>query len=162
MSKSWRQVLEDTDWDGLSHAYGPASDTPGHLRALVEGGPDERKAASSHLVSAIIHQGTIWPATHAATSVVLGMLRDAQDAVGPSRPDMIAFLVEVEEEGLGQFSEEHWREFEAMAARESRQATIADWTAIEDDVSVDTHYARAMLGMRELLPDIRRFCEPMA
>lgn len=30
-------ALEATDWSTLHHAYGRATDTPGHLRALVEG-----------------------------------------------------------------------------------------------------------------------------
>ena len=51
-------ALETFDWSRLHHAYGPATDTPAHLRALVEGDPEARDKAMAHLWSAILHQGT--------------------------------------------------------------------------------------------------------
>ena len=46
-------VLENTDWSRLHHAYGRATDTPGHLRALLDGDGEALKEAMSHLWSAV-------------------------------------------------------------------------------------------------------------
>ncbi|MFF9567292.1 hypothetical protein [Streptomyces sp. NPDC014685] len=50
-------------WAELRHAYGAATDVPGHLRALA--GEDEEAAseAVSELYSAILHQGSVYGAT---------------------------------------------------------------------------------------------------
>jgi hypothetical protein len=56
-------ALENTDWSKLHHVYGRATDTPGHLRALLREDRASREQAMSHLWSAIIHQGTPWTAT---------------------------------------------------------------------------------------------------
>lgn len=155
MSRGWRQLLEETDWTGLSHAYGSAEDTPAHLRALLDGEAEARRAADDHLVSAIIHQGTPWPATYAATAIVLGMLRDAAIAarIAPSRDGMLVYLAEVED-ALSQACEEDWSRLTEMAAEDNRTTGNADWTEIEDPEFVDALYARAMLGLRALLPEI--------
>jgi hypothetical protein len=70
------RALDNADWSRLHHAYGRATDTPGHLRALLEEDPEARKKALSHLWSAIILQGTPWTATGPAALVVAGLLSD--------------------------------------------------------------------------------------
>ena len=55
--------LEAVDWAGLRHAYGPAGDVPGLLRALVSGSPAERKHAVHGLYGNIFHQGSRYEAT---------------------------------------------------------------------------------------------------
>jgi hypothetical protein len=56
-------VIDSTDWSRLLHAYGFATDTPAHLRALLTDDPEARRQALNHLWGAIIHQGTAWTAT---------------------------------------------------------------------------------------------------
>lgn len=91
-------ALENTDWSRLNHAYGRATDTPGHLRALLHDDAAARKAAMSHLWSAIIHQGTPWTATGPAALVVAGLLADERIERGePIRADLLSFLVSVAE-----------------------------------------------------------------
>jgi hypothetical protein len=69
-------AAEDIDWSRLSHAYGAATDTPAHLRALVSGDTVAQQAALDHLWAAVIHQGTPWTVTPVAALVVAGLLPD--------------------------------------------------------------------------------------
>src|SRR6266852_3392924 len=93
------KALEATDWSKLYHAYGRATDTPSHLRALLKDDAEARKAALSHLWSAVIHQGTPWTATGPAALVVAGIMADECIDHGnpPVRLDLLSFLVSVAE-----------------------------------------------------------------
>ncbi len=55
--------LDDIEWDSLIHAYGPATDIPDDLRALLS--PDEKTAKDAlwRLFGNIHHQGTVYMAT---------------------------------------------------------------------------------------------------
>jgi hypothetical protein len=97
-------ALETTDWSRLHHAYGPATDTPAHLHALLEGDEQARHEAMSHLWSAIIHQGSPWTATGPVALVIAGLLSDeridcgAGPVAGESlRASLLSFLVSVAE-----------------------------------------------------------------
>src|ERR1700746_331359 len=108
-------ALENPDWSRLPHAYGRATDTPGHLRALLEEDPDSRKVAMSHLWSAVLHQGTPWTATGPAALVVAGLLSDERIDRGETiRANLLSFLAGVAEapEQAGMSTEE----LEHMAA----------------------------------------------
>ena len=92
------EALATTDWWRLHHAYGRASDTPGHLRALLGDDPKGRDEAIDHLFSAIIHQETPWTATGPVALVVAGLLVDERiDRVETMRAEMLQFLVCVAE-----------------------------------------------------------------
>lgn len=65
-----RPVSETYDWDRLFHAYAVATDTPAHLEALVGADGTAFSAAIEHLDGAVLHQGTIYPATAPAVAVV--------------------------------------------------------------------------------------------
>lgn len=68
-AETWRS----TDWPHLFHAYGDARDTRALLADLVDPhGPVT--AAREHLASAIVHQGTVWPASAPALAVMLGVV----------------------------------------------------------------------------------------
>jgi hypothetical protein len=90
-------ALEATDWSRLHHAYGPAVDTPDHLRALVGGGLKARNSALHHLWTAVIHQGTPSSATAPAALVVAGLLSDPRIDQGADslRTPLLGFLAEV-------------------------------------------------------------------
>ncbi|MFC4312419.1 hypothetical protein ACFPN2_25270 [Steroidobacter flavus] len=91
-------ALEGTDWTRLHHAYGRATDTPDHLRALLGENSEARKEALEHLWTAIIHQGTLFPATAPVARVIAGLLTDARLDRGESiRPELLAFLAAVPE-----------------------------------------------------------------
>ncbi|MFE6100508.1 hypothetical protein ACFVQ4_11140 [Streptomyces laurentii] len=57
-------------WERLFHAYGAATDT----REILAG---PLAAAEDHLWSAILHQGTVWPATAPVLAAVADRLAEA-------------------------------------------------------------------------------------
>ncbi len=77
------------DWWGLRHAYGRATDAPGHLRALEFGDAAAREEALDHLQVAVLHQGFFETATAPAVRAVTALL-----AEGRTHPDAVTSLVE--------------------------------------------------------------------
>jgi tetratricopeptide (TPR) repeat protein len=78
--------LDDVPWRSLHHAYGPASDVPGQLRALLS--PDEvaRQRALHQLSGNILHQGTVYEATAYAVPFLIKLV------AYPGTPDRAAIL----------------------------------------------------------------------
>ncbi|ORT54028.1 hypothetical protein [Streptomyces sp. CB03238] len=74
MTRAVDEEIAGVAWDRLFHAYGTATDTPAHLRGLLTEDEQAISAASEHLWSAILHQGTVWPATAPAAKIVARML----------------------------------------------------------------------------------------
>jgi hypothetical protein len=70
--------LEEIDWAGLRHAYGPAGDVPGLLRALVSGSPAERKNSVHKLYGNIFHQGSRYEATAYAVPFLARLALDSR------------------------------------------------------------------------------------
>ncbi|MFJ3217981.1 HEAT repeat domain-containing protein [Kitasatospora sp. NPDC086801] len=54
--------LDAHPWASVSHAYGPADDLPGLLRALTAGG-EQADEALAELYSCILHQGSVYTAS---------------------------------------------------------------------------------------------------
>jgi hypothetical protein len=77
------------DWGRLQHAYGSATDTPGHLRALEFGDAEARDAALTHLDVAVLHQGFPDSATAPAVRAVAELI-----AEGRAHPDTVESLLE--------------------------------------------------------------------
>ncbi|WP_435111068.1 hypothetical protein [Nocardiopsis synnemataformans] len=77
-------VLHTTDWARTFHAYGSGADAPGHLALLLTGDAHEHGRALDHLHSALLHQGTVYPATVPAALFVAGIL-DRPELDDPSR-----------------------------------------------------------------------------
>jgi hypothetical protein len=146
-------ALECTDWSRLHHAYGRATDTPAHLRALLQEDLEARKKAMAHLWSAIIHQGTPWTATEPAALVVAGLLSDERiDRGEPIRANLLSFLARVAEapEQAGYSVQE----LERLAAFD-----IDPFLDAEDDEDLygnedaaNAFYARALLGCIRVAP----------
>lgn len=76
MSSTRTPQVDDVDWSRSFHAYGVASDTSRHLHALVSDDDAAFGAAVDHLFGAVLHQGTVYPATVPSLRVVAGMLHD--------------------------------------------------------------------------------------
>ncbi|MGW7365288.1 hypothetical protein ACWGI8_18055 [Streptomyces sp. NPDC054841] len=55
--------LDEVDWAGLTHAYGPADDVPELLRAAGDAEEGVRDEALDELVSSLCHQGTVYSST---------------------------------------------------------------------------------------------------
>jgi len=73
-------ALDDPRWRTLDHAYGPADDVPGLLRALERG----EQELWDVLVPALCHQGSVYTATYAAVPhlVRIGTHEPLDDQVG--------------------------------------------------------------------------------
>jgi hypothetical protein len=82
--------LDRVDWARLTHAYGPASDTPDHIRRLASSRASQRKAARGTLYSTIFHQGTRYPATAAAAPFLFELLDDPGT---PEKGEIVRLLV---------------------------------------------------------------------
>lgn len=90
-------MLEELDavaWSQLTHAYGPAEDVPGLLRALVEGTDADRAAALDGLTSCIWHQGTVYEATAAAVPFLAEVARAPHVPV-PVRAQVLYLLLQI-------------------------------------------------------------------
>lgn len=85
-----------TDWAGLHHAYGPASDIPGLLTA-ARTAPAPRHYDEEpwfSLWSALYHQDDIYPASYAAVPELLAIAEARSDAVR-SQALYLAALIEL-------------------------------------------------------------------
>lgn len=78
MSDELIDGIDAIAWSEIQHAYGPATDVPKTLRALI--GPDEavREQAIADLFHSICHQGTVYGATSAAVPFIARIARDGQ------------------------------------------------------------------------------------
>ena len=76
-------MFDEVNWKSLRHAYGPATDTPAHLAALMSSDPESWDAAFDHLYSAVLHQGFPEAATAPAVGILTRML--AEDRVARRR-----------------------------------------------------------------------------
>ncbi|HEV7933469.1 MAG TPA: hypothetical protein VGP70_14320 [Actinomadura sp.] len=66
--------LDEIHWAELEHAYGPAEDVPGLLRALRSESSDERERAVYELYGNIFHQGSRYQASaHAECRAYAGL-----------------------------------------------------------------------------------------
>ncbi|MFD7307281.1 hypothetical protein [Promicromonospora sp. NPDC059942] len=69
-------LVNEVDWSRLFHAYGVAADTSRHLQGLVSDDDAAFADGLDHLHGAVLHQGTVYPATVPSLRVVAGMLHD--------------------------------------------------------------------------------------
>jgi hypothetical protein len=82
--------LEKIGWAALRHAYGPAGDVPGLLRALVSESPAERRHALHELYGNIFHQGSRYEATAHAVPFLVRLALDPQTV---QRDEIVRLLV---------------------------------------------------------------------
>ncbi|WP_035856855.1 hypothetical protein [Cryptosporangium arvum] len=81
--------LDAVPWNRLHHAYGSATDVPGHLRSLRSSDPDVRQNACAALLGTVYHHGTRWQATRYVVQFVVGLV-EARDT--PDRAVLIGLL----------------------------------------------------------------------
>ncbi|WP_086831740.1 hypothetical protein [Streptomyces sp. NRRL B-24572] len=89
--------LDDVDWASHRHAYGPAADVPGLLRALYR--PDEAADAADTLYMSVHHQGGC--VASAAVAALPFLVRAATDPSvdAPVRIDLVDLVACVAAEG---------------------------------------------------------------
>lgn len=92
--------LREVHWAAVSHAHGPANDTPALLRALMSHDRDHRTFACQLLFETIWHQGNIYSASITAVPFLYNLL----DADGPHDKQMIALLIATIADGEPSFA----------------------------------------------------------
>ena len=91
---AWENVrmlegIDRIDWHELKHAYGPADDVPGQIRALASDKERVREKALHELWGNIIHQGTVYEATSYAVPFLIELL----DTPGiEAKPDLLCLV----------------------------------------------------------------------
>lgn len=85
-------LLEQTDWASLKHAYGSAADVPDQIRCLTSGDKETRDKALWQLYGNIFHQGTRYQASSYAVPCLYGLLLDPST---PARDEIVELLVAV-------------------------------------------------------------------
>src|SRR5688500_16170518 len=84
--------LDDIDWAGTHHAYGPATAVPELLRGLVSDNPAERESALDAMYGAVHHQGDVYECTVAAIPF---LLEAAADRALPGRAGIVELLASI-------------------------------------------------------------------
>jgi hypothetical protein len=87
-----RDGIEAVPWAQLSHAYGPAEDTPSHLFSLLSDDPEEFARALDELWASICHQGSVYEASCAAVPPLIEILRRVSDDRKPALLYLLAGL----------------------------------------------------------------------
>lgn len=131
MNSTASSLIDGVNWSRLSHAYAVADDTPEHLRALVREDDDAYAAALDHLYGAVLHQGTVYPATGPALRAVAAVLDD--DAVRRHASDTGSRLSDL----LG------WIDAVADSASWHREIEVPD--AAPSDTEIDAHHRRMQI-----------------
>jgi hypothetical protein len=150
-------VLDETDWSLLSHAYGPATDTPGYVRGLVGDDEDEWTEAVGHLFGAVTHQSSLYPATAPVALVIAGLLTDPRLSrlvpsdrrePNPLRAHLLDFLGAVAEgTEPGRTEQELWD-----AYCNPRNSDHDDLRPSSRDVEFDRADYDAIIGCRTIAP----------
>ncbi|MEO6888753.1 MAG: hypothetical protein ABI324_07125 [Ktedonobacteraceae bacterium] len=81
---SLHEELKHVPWAHLSHAYGPATDTPSHLLSLLSPEAEKREAALDQLWASICHQGSVYEASGEAAMCLIHILQMIPDEQKPA------------------------------------------------------------------------------
>lgn len=143
--------LDAVDWSTVSDAYGPATDIPALLRAVVSDNPDHREFAYELLFQTIWHQGNVYSATATAIPFLYNLL----EADGRHDKEAIAGLIAAIANGQPPFlhcetdpqAKAQWRAILANSGR-SLDAEIAEGHKVAEAI-------RRQLARR---PNLLAFC----
>jgi hypothetical protein len=134
------QGLSNIDWSAVKDCYGPASEVPALLRALVSEEPDHREFACELLFQTIWHQGDVYEATPLAVPFLYNLL----EAEGPQDKGAIAALLATIADGHPPIS----------ARCEGNSKSAEQWRAIfaKDGMNLEEEFAKE----RRFMADLRR------
>lgn len=126
---SLQEQLNQISWKSLKHAYGPATDTPMHLLALLSEEEEERDKALARLWASICHQGSVYEASAVAASFLIQILEQVPDEQKPPLLDLL--------DGL---AVRHW-----YVGRDLMKLTMIDtkhqrWRSSEQFLREGNHY----------------------
>ncbi|MEU3018197.1 hypothetical protein ABZ635_12470 [Nocardiopsis sp. NPDC007018] len=180
-------ILHSTDWSRTFHAYGPASEAPEFLAGLLSEREEERERALGYLNSAILHQGTIYPATPPVALFVAGLLTDPRaqapvcDPFGgapdlpaaPLRLRLLDFLADVARAAAELTADRSMTRLELLADPGDRRdgvdallSRMADSDAegaedIWEDPLLDTVFRRALYDLHLAAPALLEAVRPL-
>jgi tetratricopeptide (TPR) repeat protein len=141
------QGIDDIDWSKLEHAYGPATDVPALLRALLD--DEEREGAMHALHGNIFHQSTRYQATPHAVPFIVEIVNDAS----LSRATREAALTLLTNVTAGWLSP-NTGPFNADGGPEQARPGAAPFecdTSLEIRRAIDAAAAKAIVSVRALL-----------
>lgn len=75
-----QKIVDNRDWNELSHSFGKATDTPKHLIGLINGDAATVRHAISELYGTIVHQGGFSSAGLAAVPILFEFLEHEVNA----------------------------------------------------------------------------------
>ncbi|GAB2959047.1 hypothetical protein ACFMQL_11355 [Nonomuraea fastidiosa] len=152
MRLGW-DALHGYDWSRLSHAYGRAVDTRGHLMRLRKNDEAGWVEAIEHLFESVVHQSSIYSATAPAALVVAGLLEDPRFdrpisifgwSTEPVRAHLLGFLHAVAEGTEPDRTEsELWQAYCTICDRD---------TSGGEDKELDTEDYDAIIHCRVVAP----------
>ncbi|GIG38484.1 hypothetical protein [Cellulomonas phragmiteti] len=140
-------------------AYGPATATPGHLRALTGADLEARGRAVRHLWSAVLHQGTPATVTPGAVRYLLAVLPDLW-VDRATALEVLALLELVAREGTVPHEPRSALEASVAAHPDAEDVLRALTAAGREDDFYDSPeltgalLARAALGCRDVQADV--------
>ncbi|SCD32109.1 MULTISPECIES: NAD(P)H-binding protein [unclassified Streptomyces] len=130
--------LDQVPWAELRHAYGPATDVPEQLRALVRGDRERRTQAWDRMWSNLYHQGSVYEATLHAVPFLLHMLAEE------TTPHPARVLVFLRHLVVGEDEAE-------LLPDGYDEAGFADWPQQDRELEAATHAAVAA-GVLAIVP----------
>jgi hypothetical protein len=86
--------LADTRWNDVSHAYGPAGDTPQDILNLTSSLGLVRRRAIDQLIASICHQGTVYSATARAVPFLIEVVAERTVADRAAVLELLTFIAE--------------------------------------------------------------------
>ncbi|GLY53361.1 hypothetical protein [Lentzea sp. NBRC 102530] len=87
--------LDDVPWHSIDHAYGPALDTPGHLRALLSDDPEVVEQAIRDLDETVHEEGGfVCPAATAMLPFVVEVLPRLREDHRAALADLLRRIAE--------------------------------------------------------------------
>ncbi|QBJ96385.1 hypothetical protein ERC79_10710 [Rhodococcus sp. ABRD24] len=160
-------MSETYNWDRLFHAYALATDTPAHLEALV--GPDETafSTAMEHLYSAVLHQGTIYPATGPAVAAVAQAVSfwsgDADRRTASTRLPALVDFLDAAGDSLTQAGELFADGAEVVPPSAEKEREFFETLASDDEEEAEEAWESPVAGalMTLAVPALRQHTDPV-
>lgn len=140
--------LDEVDWAKLEHAYGPATDVPQLLRALLSTNADERREACDNLHFRVWHQGTIYSASAAIIPFLFELLSHDNDLYRGCAVTVLCCIATGE--GWLYGSRIGGGGLKSLNLQETGRA-LEDSLA-KENVVLETIRARVSAGLRSLIP----------
>ncbi|MFG1808777.1 hypothetical protein [Streptomyces sp. NPDC049040] len=146
--------LDRVDWHALTHAYGPADNVPGNIRALYWGGEEAAEEAMGELWSTIRHQNPAFTASAPAVPFLVHALVH----VGARRADLLMLLATLADHYPEDVHSPYWTgsPVEATCAEVCRELPQLLPCLRDPERGVRRAAMRVVAAVADLLPAPRR------